>query len=99
MFLQQALEGGAAEKTIASSSQTGEQYESAVEYLSLPLCYLSGTCPCPHSPTFKEGTGKEFNLLHEVLQNHTRAIKCMGEDDYSLGCYQLYPIYFKAPVI
>ena len=32
------------------------------------------------APSLKEGTGKELRVLHELTQQHVRALKTMGHE-------------------
>ncbi len=85
VYLQHALRNGSANVVIDGLSQSGENYKVAVE------C-LQSRCDRPRfihqahvkvildAPSLKEGTGRELRKLHDLAQQHLRALKSMDYD-------------------
>ena len=82
VYLQQSLSNGSAKSDIERLSHSGEYYAEAVK------C-LKSRYDCPHqihqthirvileAPPLKDGSGKELRRLHDIVQQHLRALKTM----------------------
>ena len=79
VYLQQSLKGGAAQSVIQGLSATGEHYGKAIECLKARydrprLIHQSHVKAIMEMTPLKEGGGKELRRLHDVLQQHLRAL-------------------------
>lgn len=80
---------GSAKGVIKGLSRSGEQYQETIE--SLQALYNR-----PHQAhvrkilevsSLKEGSGHELRCLHDVVQQHLRALKSMDYEPSSLQCW------------
>lgn len=82
VYLQQALKGGSARKTIEGLSQTGDHYEEAIKCLKSRynrprLIHRAHVRTIVDTPPLRDGSGKELRHFHDVLQQHLRALRTM----------------------
>ena len=85
VYLRHSLKDGTAKSAIEGLSRSGEHYTEAVECLksrySRPrLIHQTHVRKICEASPLKEGTGKELRRLHDVLQQHLRALKAMGHE-------------------
>ena len=85
VYLQHALKGGSAKQSIEGLSKSGDHYTEAVEclkdrYNRPRLIHQAHVRAIVDVPALKEGTGKELRRLHDVVQQHLRALKSLGHD-------------------
>ncbi len=85
MYLQHALKNGSANVVIDGLSQSGENYEVAVECLQSRydrprFIHQAHVKIILDAPSLKEGTGRELRKLHDLAQQHLRALKSMDYD-------------------
>ena len=85
VYLQHALKEGSAKQTIEGLSRSGNQYDEAVECLkdrfNRPrLIHQAHVRMIIDAPSLKDGTGKELRRLHDVAQQHLRALKSLGHE-------------------
>lgn len=79
VYLQQSLKGGTAKSVIQGLSSTGEHYEKAIECLKARYdrprqIHQSHVKVIMEITPLKHGSGKELRRLHDVLQQHLRAL-------------------------
>lgn len=79
VYLQQSLKGGSAKTVIEGLSGTGEHYVKAIECLKTRydrprLIHQSHVKVIIEMPPLKDGNGKELRRLHDLLQQHLRAL-------------------------
>ena len=82
VYLQQSLKNGSAKSTIEGLSRSGEYYAEAVECLKSRydrprLIHQTHVRMILEAPPLKDGSGKELRRLHDVVQQHLRALKAM----------------------
>ena len=82
VYLQQAIKNGSARSAIDGLSQSGNQYDEAVDYLKMRynrprLIHHAHVSTIMDTPPLKDGSGKELRRLHDTLQQHLRALKTM----------------------
>ena len=85
VYLQQAIKQGSARSAIEGLSQSGDQYEEAVECLRARynrprLIHRAHVRTIMDTPPLKDGGGKELRRLHDVLLQHLRALKTMKSE-------------------
>ena len=85
MYLQQSLKDGSAKSVIEGLSRSGEHYAEAVgclksRYNRPRLIHQTHVRKICEVPPLKEGTGKELRRLHDVFQQHLRALKFMDHE-------------------
>ena len=85
VYLRQSLKDGSARNVIEGLSHSGEQYNEAVQclkerYNRPRLIHQAHVRKILEVPSLKENTGKELRRLHDVLQQHLRALKAMGKE-------------------
>ena len=85
VYLQQSLKGGSAKGAIEGLSRSGDNYAEAIKCLKSRydrprLIHKAHVRMILDAPPLKEGTGKELRRLHDVVQQHLRALKAMGDD-------------------
>ena len=83
VYLQQSLKGGSAKGVIEGLSRSGDNYMEAVgclqsRYDRPRLIHKAHVRMILDTPPLKEGTGKELRRLHDMVQQHLRALKAMG---------------------
>ena len=88
VYLQHALKEGSAKVVIEGLSQSGDNYKEAVECLQARydrprLIHQTHVKMIIDAPPLKDGTGKELRKLHDVVQQHLRALKAMGYEPSS----------------
>ena len=85
VYLRHALKDGSAKAVIEGLAQSGEQYAEAVSCLRSRfdrprLIHQTHVRMIIDSPQLRDGSGKELRKLHDTIQQHTRALKSMGEE-------------------
>lgn len=85
VYLQHSLKGGSAKQAIEGLSKSGEHYVEAVQclkdrYNRPRLIHQAHVRSIVDTPSLKEGAGKELRQLHDVVQQHLRALKSLGHD-------------------
>jgi hypothetical protein len=89
VYLQQAIKDGSARTAIEGLSRSGDHYDEAVSCLKARynrprLIHRAHIRTILNIPPLKEGGGRELRHLHDVLQQHIRALKTMKtEPDWS----------------
>ena len=83
VYLRQSVRGGTARAVIEGLSRTGDDYDEAVECLENRydrprLIHQTHVKKIIDIPPIKNGSGKELRYLHDVAQQHLRALKSMG---------------------
>ena len=83
VYLQQAIKSGSAKSAIEGLSHTGDNYEEAIDSLKSRynrprLIHRSHVRKIVEAASLKDGSGKELRRLHDVIQQHLRALKSMG---------------------
>ena len=82
VYLQHALKDGSARSAIERLSRSGEHYAEAIKCLESRydrLCLIHQMHVRKIAP-LKDGNGKELRRLHDVLQQHLRALKSMDHE-------------------
>ena len=82
VYLQQSLKNSSAKSAIEGLSRSGEYYAEAVECLKSRydrprLIHQTHFRMILEAPPLKDGSGKELRRLHDVVQQHLRALKAM----------------------
>ena len=85
MYLQHALKDGSARSAFEGLSRSGEHYAEAVKCLEsrydhprlIHQMHVRKICEVA---SLKDGNGKELRHLHDVLQQHLRALKSMDHE-------------------
>ena len=82
-YLKHALKDGSAKHVVEGLSSSGEQYKEAIECLKKRynrprLLHQAHVQAILEAPVSKEGTGRELRHLHDVVNQHVRALKAMG---------------------
>ena len=82
VYLQSALKDGAAKRTIEGLSRSGEYFAEAIECLESRydrprLIHQTHIRMILEATPLKDGTGKEVRRLHDIVQQHLRALKAM----------------------
>ena len=82
VYLRSALKDGAAKRTIEGLSRSGEYYAEAIECLESRydrprLIHQTHVRMILEATPLKDGTGKEVRRLHDIVQQHLRALKAM----------------------
>ncbi len=85
VYLQHSLKEGSAKPIIEGLSQSGEQYDEAVECLSARFdrprqIHQTHVKMILDSPQIRDGSGRELQRLHDITQQHVRALKSMGQE-------------------
>lgn len=85
VYLRHALKDGSAKKVIEGLSRSGEHYIEAIEclrsrYNRPRIIHQTHVRRIMEIAPIKEGSGKELRYLHDVAQQHLRALKAMGHD-------------------
>jgi hypothetical protein len=85
VYLQHALKDGAAKSIIEGLSQSGEQYLEAVKCLTdrfdrPRVIHQTHVKMIIDAPPVRDGNGKELRRLHDVIQQHIRALKAMEQE-------------------
>ena len=85
VYLQQAIKKGTAKSTIEGLTQTGENYEEAVSCLKSRydrprLIYRTHVQKIMDVPPLKDNNGRDLRRLHDMVQQHLRALKAMDND-------------------
>lgn len=85
VYLQHALKEGSAKPIIEGLSQSGEQYEEAIECLTARfdrprLIYQTHVKLIIDTPPIRDGSGRELRRLHDIVQQHVRALKSLGDE-------------------
>ena len=85
VYLQQALKDGSARSIIEGLAQSGEQYSEAIECLTSRfdrprLIHQSHVKMIIEAPSIREGNGKEIRKLHDIIQQHVRALRSIGKE-------------------
>ena len=82
VYLQQSLKEGPGKRVIEGLSQSGVNYAEAVESLKSHfdrphLVHQTHVRMILEVPPLRDGNGKELRRLHDVVQQHLRALKAM----------------------
>ena len=82
VYLQQSLRNGSAKSAIEGLSRSGEYYAEAVKCLKSRydrprLIHQTHVRVILEAPPLKDGSGKELRRLHDIVQQHLRALKTM----------------------
>lgn len=82
VYLQQAVKNGSAKNAIEGLSRSGDNYHEAVDclmsrYNRPRLIHRAHVRVIMEAPSLKDGSGKELRRLHDVIQQHLRALKSM----------------------
>ena len=85
VYLQHALKDGSAKSIIAGLSQSGEHYDEAVKCLTdrfdrPRLIHQTHVKMILDAPQVRDGSGRELRRLHDVIQQHVRALKSMEQE-------------------
>ena len=85
VYLQHAIKDGSAKNVIEGLSHSGDNYEEAVDCLKSRynrprLIHCSHVQLILDALPLKEASGKELRRLHDVVQQHVRALKTLGCD-------------------
>ena len=85
VYLRHSLKDGSAKKVIEGLSRSGEHYAEAVEclrsrYNRPRLIHQTHVRKIMEISPMKDGSGRELRYLHDVAQQHLRALKAMGHD-------------------
>jgi len=85
VYLQHALKGGTAKQAIEGLSRSGDHYAEAVQclkdrYNHPCLIHEAHVRMIVDAPALKDGSGKELRRLHDVVQQHLRALRSLGHD-------------------
>ena len=80
VYLQQSLRNGSAKSAIDGLSRSGEYYAEAVKCLKSRydrprLIHQTYVRVILEAPPLKDGSGKELRGLHNIVQQHLRALK------------------------
>ena len=83
VYLQQVLKGGSAKHTKEGLSRSCDNNKEAIECLKAHydqprLVHQVHIKTILEAPSLKDGTGKELWKLHDTVQQHLHALKCMG---------------------
>ena len=81
-YLRQALKDGPARHVIGGLSQTAKNYEEAIKCLQERydrprLIHQAHVRAIIEAPSLKDGNGRELRRLHDIANQHMRAIKAM----------------------
>ena len=84
-YLRHSLKDGTAKNTIEGLSHSGDHYEEAVRYLKNrynrpKLIHQAHVKKIVEIPPLRVGSGRELRRLHDVAQQHLRALKSMGHE-------------------
>ena len=84
-YLRHSLKDGSAKNTIEGLSRSGDHYSEAVEclrdrYNRPKLIHQAHVKKIVEIQPLKEGSGRELRRLHDVAQQHLRALKTMGHE-------------------
>ena len=85
VYLQQAIRNGSARIAIEGLSHSEEQYDEAVcclkgRYSRPRLIHRAHVRTIMNTPPLKDGSGRELRRLHDILQQHLRALKTMKSE-------------------
>ena len=85
VYLQHAIKSGEAKGAIEGLSRSGDNYCEAIDCLrsryDRPRLIHRAHVQC--APALKDGNGKELRRLHDVIQQHLRALKAMKHEPSS----------------
>ena len=87
-YLRQALKHGSARNVVEGLSRMGEQYDEAIEclanrYNKPRLIHQAHVKEIIGVPSLRDNSAKEIRRLHDVLQQHLRALKAMKKEPSS----------------
>ena len=82
MYLHHTVKEGSAKQVIEGLSRTGDNYAEAVKCLKSRfdrprLIHQTHVKKILDIPPLKQGSGNELRYLHDTVQQHLRALKCM----------------------
>ncbi len=85
VYLRLSIKNGSAKEIIEGLSHTGDQYKEAVaslksRYNRPRLIHQTHVKKICEIPNLKEGSGRELRRLHDVVKQHLRALKSMGQE-------------------
>ncbi len=84
-YLRHAVKSGTAKGVIEGLSRSGEQYLEAIESLKSRynrprLIHQAHVWKVLEAPSLKDGNGRELRRLHDLTQQHLRALKALGQE-------------------
>ncbi len=84
-YLRHALKDGSAKTSIEGLSRSGDHYNEALTCLKSRydrprLIHQAHVQKILEVPNLKDGTGRELRRLHDVAQQHLRALKALGHE-------------------
>ena len=84
-YLRHALKDSTAKSTIEGLSRSGDHYAETVKCLETrynrpKLIYQAHVKKIVEIPALKDGSGSELHRLHDIAQQHIRALKAMGHE-------------------
>ena len=85
VYLQHSVKDGSAKKVIEGLSRTGDCYDEAVKCLKARfdrprIIHQVHVKMILEAPSLKDGSGRELRRLHDVVQQHLRALKVMDHE-------------------
>ena len=85
VYLRQSLKDGSARSVIEGLSHSGEQYHEAVKCLQERYgrprtIHQAHVSKIVNVPKLKDSSGRELRQLHDVLQQHLRALKATDKE-------------------
>ncbi len=85
VYLRLSIKDGSAKSIIEGLSHTGDQYKEAVgslksRYNRPRLIHQTHVKKICEIPNLKEGSGRELRRLHDIVKQHLRALKSMGQE-------------------
>ena len=85
VYLRQSLKEGSAKNAIEGLSRSGEQYDEAIKCLRVRynqprLIHEAHVRRIIEVPHLKDNMGRELRRLHDILQQHLRALKAMNKE-------------------
>ena len=88
VYLQHAIKSGEAKGAIEGLSRSGDNYREAIDCLRSRydrprLIHRAHVQKIMCAPALKDGNGKELRRLHDVIQQHMRALKAMKHEPSS----------------
>ena len=85
VYLRKALKDGPAKSVIEGLSQSSESYSEAIDCLAQRydrprLVHQAHVRAIVDAPSLRDGSGRELRRLHDVANQHLRALKTLGLD-------------------
>ena len=97
-YLREALKSGPAKNVVVGLTQTSENYNEAIRCLQKRydrprVLHQEHVRKIQEAYPLKTGSGQELRRLHDLLQQHIRALK--ASDEYNIGTYLTAAIELK----